>query len=163
MRFFVRHFALCSLLLCIVPAVSYAQQQYTIKRGDYLYGIARTFHTSVDQLQRLNHLSSNDLQPGQIIVVSTASARKDTVAAKNGATTKAEKISHNVRSGDTLSGIADKYGVSVSDLKKMNGREFLILQKIFMKLIKDRVVEVNGKDMKITDFGRKYLKEIEKL
>jgi hypothetical protein len=32
-----------------------------------------------------------------------------------------------------------------------------------MKLIKDRVVEVNGKDMKITDFGRKYLKEIEKL
>ena len=44
----------------------------------------------------------------------------------------------------------------------MNGREFLILQKIFMKLIKDRVVEVNGKDMKITDFGRKYLKEIEK-
>jgi coproporphyrinogen III oxidase-like Fe-S oxidoreductase len=31
-----------------------------------------------------------------------------------------------------------------------------------LDLIKDGLIEVNGKDMKITDFGRKYLKEIEK-
>jgi coproporphyrinogen III oxidase-like Fe-S oxidoreductase len=29
-------------------------------------------------------------------------------------------------------------------------------------MIKNGLVEVNGKDMKITDFGRKYLKDIEK-
>jgi hypothetical protein len=29
-------------------------------------------------------------------------------------------------------------------------------------MIKDGLVEVNGKDMKITDFGRKYLKDNEK-
>jgi coproporphyrinogen III oxidase-like Fe-S oxidoreductase len=31
-----------------------------------------------------------------------------------------------------------------------------------LNLIKDGLVEVNGKDMKITDFGRNFLKEIEK-
>jgi coproporphyrinogen III oxidase-like Fe-S oxidoreductase len=35
-------------------------------------------------------------------------------------------------------------------------------QDELLDLIKDGLIEVNGKDMKITDFGRKYLKEIEK-
>lgn len=31
-----------------------------------------------------------------------------------------------------------------------------------LNLKKDGLIEVNGKDMKITDFGRNFLKEIEK-
>lgn len=31
-----------------------------------------------------------------------------------------------------------------------------------LKLIKDGLVEVSGKDMRITDLGRNFLKEIEK-
>jgi len=31
-----------------------------------------------------------------------------------------------------------------------------------LDLKKDGLIEVNGKDMKITDLGKKYLKEIEK-
>jgi predicted transcriptional regulator len=31
-----------------------------------------------------------------------------------------------------------------------------------LNLIKDGLIEVNGKDMKITDLGRNFLKEIEK-
>lgn len=32
----------------------------------------------------------------------------------------------------------------------------------FLNLKKDGLIEVNGKDMKVTDFGRNFLREIEK-
>ena len=42
---------------------------YRVKRGDTLYGIARRYDVSVEDLQQWNHLSGNGLQPGQTLTV----------------------------------------------------------------------------------------------
>ena len=41
------------------------EQEYTVRPGDTLYGIARTTGQSVSQLTELNQLGNNTLQPGQ--------------------------------------------------------------------------------------------------
>ena len=80
---------------------------YTVKSGDTLWSIAKNNGLSVDELKSLNNLTSNKLSVGQKLKLS-----KDTVSNEN---------TYIVKAGDTLYGIARKYGVSVDDLKDYNG------------------------------------------
>ncbi|HVW96753.1 MAG TPA: LysM peptidoglycan-binding domain-containing protein [Mucilaginibacter sp.] len=47
--------------------------QYKVSAGETLYSIARRFNTTVDQLTKLNNLTTTNLQPGQILLVVPAS------------------------------------------------------------------------------------------
>ena len=40
---------------------------YTVKRGDSLYSIAREYNTTVNEIKKLNNLTSNLLSIGQTI------------------------------------------------------------------------------------------------
>ena len=79
---------------------------YTVKSGDTLYGIARKFNLTVDELKKLNNLTSNTLSIGQKLIVSSPQVDTDTT--------------YVVVKGDTLYGIANKFGVSVTNLKTAN-------------------------------------------
>ena len=43
--------------------------QYKVSQGETLYAISKRFNMSVDDLQKLNNLSSNNIQPGQVLMV----------------------------------------------------------------------------------------------
>lgn len=63
------------LMLFLFVNIAFAQEappRYTVKKGDTLYGIARTHNLSVDELKRLNNLSNNTIRPGQELVVGAA-------------------------------------------------------------------------------------------
>ncbi len=79
---------------------------YTVKSGDTLYGIARKFTLSVDELKKLNNLTNNNLSIGQKLIVSKPS--------------QATETTYVVMKGDTLYGIANKFGVTVDELKNLN-------------------------------------------
>ena len=79
---------------------------YVVKNGDTLWSIARKYGISVDELKRLNGLSSNLLSVGQSLRVSGVPEINNEV--------------YIVKSGDTLYGIASRYGVGVDDLKNYN-------------------------------------------
>ena len=42
---------------------------YTVQKGDTLYGIAQTYNTSVDEIKKLNNLTTNNLSIGQILIL----------------------------------------------------------------------------------------------
>ena len=79
---------------------------YTVKSGDTLSGIASMYGTTYQNLASINGISDpNKIYPGQKIKISGG----------GGATY------YTVKSGDTLSGIAKKYGTTYQNLAKMNG------------------------------------------
>ncbi len=86
--------------------------RYNVRPGDTLGGIARRHGVSVSQLQSGNGLRGSMIRVGQSIRVP---------ASTTAASASRESILHHVRAGDTLGGIARRYGVSVSDLRSSNG------------------------------------------
>ena len=78
---------------------------YTVQAGDTLSGIASKYGTTYQELARINNIANpNVIYPGQVIKI-------------NGG--KVEKI-YTVKSGDTLSGIANKYGTTWQNIYNKN-------------------------------------------
>ncbi|MBC7790890.1 MAG: LysM peptidoglycan-binding domain-containing protein [Anaerolineae bacterium] len=102
---------------------------HVVKRGESLGLIARKYRTSVAQLKRLNRLKKGMIFPGQVIVVSGSGSRsaarsatgKTGRASSNGSNgTAAARRVHVVKSGESLGGIARKYGSTVARIQRLN-------------------------------------------
>ena len=87
---------------------------YIVKSGDSLYSIARKYNTTVDEIKRLNNLSSNVLSIGQVLKIPSSSESSNT--GSNTGTTN----TYVVKSGDSLYSIARKYNTTVDELKRLN-------------------------------------------
>lgn len=107
------------------PAITTGKQlhqdthNYTVKSGDTLSGIASRYGMTVNALVMLNGIkNANLIYPGQSLRVAD-SGQGSTVSQK--ATTTTTTSTYTVRYGDTLSGIASRYGTSTSTLASING------------------------------------------
>lgn len=81
------------------------ENYYTVKKGDSLYSIARKYDISVNDLKKVNNLNDNILSIGQVLKIPDVVTKGD---------------AYYVKKGDSLYSIAKLYGVSVSDIKKIN-------------------------------------------
>lgn len=88
---------------------------YVVKKGDSLWSISSKLGMSVSDLKKLNNLSSNTLQVGQLLKVPTEGDN----SIENNGTTNDENI-YTVKKGDSLWVIANKYGTTVDNIKKAN-------------------------------------------
>lgn len=99
--------------------VSGKTQIHVVERAQTLSGIADSYGTTIAALRDLNKLTKDGVRVGQRLKVPAGSSAAVTSIAK--AKTPAKKASkHKVTRGNTLSSIASHYGVSVSDLKRVN-------------------------------------------
>lgn len=84
---------------------------YVVQQGDSLWSISQKFNTTVDHLKSLNKLSSNLIQPNQTLKI-------------DGTVTSAPSTSNDstytVVSGDSLSKIAARHNISLSNLMEWN-------------------------------------------
>ncbi|GGB57999.1 putative peptidoglycan endopeptidase LytE [Lentibacillus populi] len=100
---------------------------YTVKSGDTLSGIAFKHNISLSNLMKWNNLKTTLIYPGDVFVVSKNGASSSSSGSSNssgsgsGSSGSSNSSTYTVRSGDTLSGIAIKYNVTVTNLKKRNG------------------------------------------
>ena len=83
---------------------------YTVSNGDTLYGIAKKYDLSVDELKKINNLITNDLSVGQKLLVGGMEEVLE----------NSEYDTYIVKSGDNLYSIARKYGTTVDNLKLIN-------------------------------------------
>ncbi len=88
----------------IIPSQNNESELYTVVAGDTLYKIANKFNVSVDELKKLNNLTSNTLSIGQKLKIPS----------------KENYISYTVKSGDNLYAIAREFGTTVSTLQSIN-------------------------------------------
>ena len=85
---------------------------YIVKKGDSLYSIANKYNTTVDELKRINNLTSNILSIGQVLKLPSDKA--------NNVEKEENTISYTVQKGDSLYSIARKYDTTIDRIKDLN-------------------------------------------
>ncbi|HLA19462.1 MAG TPA: LysM peptidoglycan-binding domain-containing protein, partial [Dehalococcoidia bacterium] len=116
--------AVMALLLLSPGEPLGASGDYTVAEGDTLSEIAETFGVSVEQLAEANGIEDPDfILVGQVIRIPGADESLSVAdpGEDPGAIETQEVDTYTVRSGDTLSEIADHFGVSVSAIVDANG------------------------------------------
>ena len=94
--------------LVLVLLVGLFSLDYTVKKGDSLYDIAKANGVSLTDLIKANNLANpNLIYPGQVIIIPGKGGSPDVV--------------HVVTRGETLNRIASTYGVSGKLLAEANG------------------------------------------
>ena len=83
---------------------------YTVEKGDNLYSIANKYSTSVEELKKLNNLSTNLIQIGQVLKIPSKYSE------------------YTVKKGDTLWAIARDNNTTISTLTKINNLSNTTLQ-----------------------------------
>lgn len=81
-----------------------ADQEYIVQKGDTLYSISKKYNMSVDQLKKLNQLTSNFLTIGQVLQLKEQMPNEYYI----------------VQKGDTLYSIAKNNQVSIEDIIEAN-------------------------------------------
>ncbi|MDR3685100.1 MAG: LysM peptidoglycan-binding domain-containing protein [Geothrix sp.] len=81
------------------------------KPGDTLAKLARSHRVSLGELMRLNPAAAKTLHPGDEVRLPSGPGEPGAVS---------EARTHRVQRGETLAGVARKYGVDPSDLKAWN-------------------------------------------
>ena len=98
---------------------------YIVQNGDTLYSIATKYNTTVDELKRLNNITNNSIYIGQQLLVPTI---EEEPAIPIPPIPDTNYTTYIVVKGDSLWGIAKKYGITVDDLIALNDLEKLTLQ-----------------------------------
>lgn len=81
---------------------------YIVVKGDTLYSIAKNLDTTVEELKKLNSINNNMLTIGQMLKVPVKIVDVG------------DTDIYQVKEGDTLYSIANKYNISVNELKAIN-------------------------------------------
>ena len=94
-------------------------ENYKIKSGDTLYGIARKYNINPDLLASLNGLNNNDyIYPDQMLLIP-----------------KSGYSYYITKAGDTLDTVANIFNVSVDSLLKQNETIYLLDGQLLVKKI----------------------------
>lgn len=111
---------------------------YTVKSGDSLWKIANKYNTTVDTLMNINNLKGTTLTINQqLLIPKTENIEIDVKEEPKG-------IEYTVKAGDSLSKIANSYGITVGRIKsanKLTGNTIYVGQKLLIPVSDTKVEE----------------------
>ncbi|MEC2061894.1 LysM peptidoglycan-binding domain-containing protein, partial [Bacillus stercoris] len=91
-------------------------QSIKVKKGDTLWDLSRKYDTTISKIKSENHLRSDFIYVGQ-----TLSINGKSTSSKSSSSSSSSSSTYKVKSGDSLWKISKKYGMTVNELKKLNG------------------------------------------
>ena len=99
-----------------------ASQQYVVQKGDSLWSIAQAHNVDHLMLAKWNGLTVHTpLRPGQKLIIRAVKASGDLVSSADLNTQpKPSQVSYEVQDGDSLYRIAERFSVTIPELKKWN-------------------------------------------
>lgn len=102
---------------------------HTVKKGENLSIIAKKYNKTPEEIKKMNNLKSSKIYPGQKLIVGMKEEKLK--SEKSG---EFVKDYYTVKKGDTLYEISKKFGIPVSEIKRMNNLKSSNL-KIGQKLV----------------------------
>ncbi|MBI3952042.1 MAG: LysM peptidoglycan-binding domain-containing protein [Acidobacteria bacterium] len=101
-----------------IARLSMRRMSITVRPGDTISRIAARYGVSARELARLNRVSiKSRLRAGQKLILNLPETR----LSRSISVSENHPTSYRVRRGDSLSGIASRYGIALSNLRKWNG------------------------------------------
>ena len=110
---------LANAKLQLSPTTTWRRVTYRVRSGDTLSAIARRWRITMKSIVTANRLRSDRLRVGQRLVLTVPNVPRQAIASTQ-RSESSQHVIHRVRSGETLSTIASRYGVSISQLKMTN-------------------------------------------
>jgi LysM repeat protein len=96
-------------------------KEYTIVKGDTLGAIAKRNHTTVSAIRAANPgIEPTRIRPGQKIQVPTGSPSTTSTTGNNTTSANGGGKTYTVKSGDTLTKIARRHGITINQLSEAN-------------------------------------------
>jgi len=160
------------LLLFGVCQKGWAEEKYTVRSGDTLYEISKSFGVSLEALKNANGLKGSLIRPQQVLAIPPPAEKKEDETSRSPSDSpptglSAETLrrtsggmdSYVVRSGDSLSSISAKVGLPMEEIKMVNGLrstalkigQVLYLRKGELRL--DEKSEASGDEEEITELS----------
>jgi cell wall-associated NlpC family hydrolase len=131
-----------------------AQQEYIVGKGESLYRIAKNHNISVTDLKRFNNLSGNLIHTGQKLIVSSTE-NEESKASEVGSVYRTQKTYHRITRGDTLSKIALKYKITITELKRLNQNvsdtRLKVNGRLLVKVDRERVPSVTEPRLEVAN------------
>jgi peptidoglycan endopeptidase LytE len=105
-------FTLCLIILSL-PSLALAAKTHRVKKNETVHTLAKKYHVTVEELKAANNLVGDNIKPKLLLVIPPRTVAASASAAAGGSVYKVKK-------SETLSRVAQKTGVSVSELKRLN-------------------------------------------
>ncbi|MEJ2616443.1 MAG: LysM peptidoglycan-binding domain-containing protein, partial [Ignavibacteriaceae bacterium] len=101
------------------PAIGNYWVYHRIRRGENLHSIAKRYGVDINSIKDWNHLYSNRIYAGRRLKIYT---NKDasTYASNDHGSGKTTKFRYRIRRGETLSELAERFSVSMSQIRVWN-------------------------------------------
>jgi peptidoglycan endopeptidase LytE len=112
-----------SFLLFGVCQKGWPEERYTVKPGDTLSKISKSFGVGLGALKKANALGGDAIRPKQVLIIPSLREKKSPKKrlAATVKRTSGEMDSYVVQKGDSLYSISKKGGIPIEEIKKMNG------------------------------------------
>ena len=123
--------------------------RHKIVKGESLKSIARLYHVKGDELRKTNGLQNSKIIEGNYlnVEIGEAVAKKSSEKSGKPRSKKASRdkyVMHKVAEGETLSELAEKYKVPVTQIKKLNGLKSSRIKTGHSLKIKLKAVSASG-------------------
>ena len=101
-----------SIIILSLPSLALAAKTHRVKKNETVHTLAKKYHVTVEELKAANNLVGDNIKPRLLLVIPPR-----TVAASKSAAAS----SYKVKKSETLSRVSQKTGISVAELKRLNG------------------------------------------
>jgi membrane-bound lytic murein transglycosylase D len=114
---------------------------HVVRRGDTLWGIAKAYAVTPEELRQWNDLGRRTtLKPGQALQVVAQTAKSSRKEGRGRAASTTRTLNYRVKRGDTLWEIAKVHDVTLDELRRWNGlghkATLLVGQKLSIRVSK---------------------------
>lgn len=110
--------------------------EHRVKSGETLSSIASKYGVTISQLKDWNNLKTNSIQRGKKLFIYNGDSAPSKQVASN---SSAKTTKYKVKGGDSLGKIAEKFGITISQLRKWNNLES-------NRINKGQVLAIHGKE-----------------
>ncbi len=121
------------LILIFLPTAAFAAKRYVVKKGDNLGNLAKKLRISIQSIKKTNSLKTDGLNVRDTLIIPDSTNEQANVIASKDLEKNENELEVNksnlpsfslryiVKKDDTLSGIANRFGISVEKIKHVNG------------------------------------------